>query len=142
LDGNAINAAKRRNRARNATFFVGDVTAATFPRTDYDAILFFSALHFITEEKRARLLAKAADCLKPDGVLTGSATLPLASLKALLSPRFEQVRLWTSDWGEGRVESYFECRQPYHGSSELRGDLSLTDENFAVAAPRGSGKNV
>ena len=111
LDDSAIGMAKRRNGARNAAFFVGDVTCMGFPGRNYDVVLFFSALHFISEERRTALLSKIVASLKPDGVLVGSATLPRESLQALLTLHFKQVHLWEYDWGKGRIESYFECRR-------------------------------
>jgi SAM-dependent methyltransferase len=110
IDPNAIRIAKRHNRHRNVRFHVGDVTALPFPQRGYDAVLFFSALHFISEDRRADLLSKVADSMKAGGTLVGSASLPLPSIAEYLAPRFEPARLWTSDWGNGRVESYFQCQ--------------------------------
>ena len=111
LDLSAIQIAKRYNRHESVSFYAGDVTAVPFPRSDYDTVIFFSALHCIPEEKRSMLMSKVASSLKPGGTLVGSASLPLGSIAELLAAHFEVPKLWVSDWGNGRMESYLECRR-------------------------------
>ena len=107
IDAGAIRKAKRTARYPS-TFLAGDVTEVPFPRSDYDVVMFFSALHFIPEAKRDALLAKISGSLKKDGVLIGSSSLPPE--EKLFAPHFNTVDFWSSNW-HGRLEHYFECRK-------------------------------
>ncbi len=107
VDERAIRTAKRTARYPS-TFVTGDVSEIPFPRNDYDAVLFFSALHFIPEEKRDALIDKISRSIRRGGVLVGSTSLPLQ--REVFAPYFDSLDFWTSNW-HGRLEHYFECRR-------------------------------
>ncbi len=134
-NGKAIRMARRRYTSNNVTFHILDVLKDNFPRDQYNVIFFFVSIEHFSAEAGTRLLQKIAGAVDPNnGVLFGSTPifhhrgahnyehdnefLSLEQLRTFLTPHFDQVELWFSEW-PGRDECYFRCSRPKKLSDEI-----------------------
>ncbi len=130
-DESAIAHAKRLYEFVNVEFFLRDAARDVFPGEQYDLVTWYDGLAYMTPKDGQVVLEKVRDCLPTGGLLLGSTPLATGGYKGSLSgnknliysplalmefmaPHFgQQIRLWTSDWGGGRVQLYFKCRKGF-----------------------------
>lgn len=123
FDPSVIRAAMSRNTTTNERtnikFYTRDVVQDAFPDANYDVVLCFSALQQLTEPQRDTLFRKIRVAMNPGGVFSGSVSvtpddkfLSGEQIRSEFVPHFRSVDLNSSLWPGGRVEWYFECRDP------------------------------
>lgn len=126
IDSNAIKHAKKLYSRKNVKFSKKNILIWT-PIKKYNNIFMFAVIEHLTEKDGKMVLSKIEKCLAKDGVFFGSTSvfeddgyhnfehknefISVATLKKFLSQKFKKVKITTSNW-PGRLECYFECRQP------------------------------
>ena len=126
LDLKAINHAKKTYPQKNVKFSKKNIVNWT-PTKKYNGISMFAVIEHLTKKDGQKVLSKIGKSLAKGGVFFGSTSVfedrgfhnfehenefaSVVILKKFLSQKFKSVKITTSNW-PGRLECYFECRQP------------------------------
>jgi SAM-dependent methyltransferase len=120
MDSRAIKSAMAKNDRGNVHFYICDVVRDDFPSAKYDTVLCFSALQQLTEGQLHDLLPKIRGAMNPGGLFFGSVSVipenkvlvDEEGIRSCLGFYFQSVELHSSPWPNGRIEWYFDCRNP------------------------------
>jgi len=127
-DLNAINHSKNHYQKFNIGFHHLNVLKNEFPERKYDKIFLFSVIEHFTDTEGHMVLNKVAKSLASNGVFMGSTPIfkqkgkhneehkneftSISQLKRFLNPHFRKIKIFTSKWGQERIDCYFECNEP------------------------------
>ena len=126
IDASAVKFAKKKYSLKNLKYYKSDALTWLSRTRKYDTILMFAVLEHFTPSEGQDILKMIKKSLNANGIFYGSTPVfkskgghnfehkneftSVEQLRNFLIKVFSKVNIYTSNWPNGRLECYFECR--------------------------------